>query len=265
MLFHVLDGNGITMGGFDDGPPDAQHPLRHIWRNEVHTDRNDRMSASVANKRHPDIFRCLICPVEWFDLPAIVLKPSAAVQKRISCLGWRDMGSFGRPCWPWGGSDECVSGCPKPYEWCDKHGGVQGQTNCNTGFGEQPETCCLAWAPDMWTELLEMQDQWHRPWGSCWHREGVDCNDVTTAGDSIWLYNEIVVDRARHPWGSELHEIIEAVAIAPRASDKSKAFAKAVHTALLRLMIGNGVNNLTLPLLYYDAAETRKPFTLAML
>ena len=69
VLVHVLDGNGISGGGFDDGEPDAAHPLRHIWRNDVHTDRNDRMSATLVNKRHPGIFRCLNCGADWFDLP----------------------------------------------------------------------------------------------------------------------------------------------------------------------------------------------------
>lgn len=85
VLVHVLDGDGISGGGFDGDPPSLEHPLRNIWRAEAPNDRNDRLSCSLVNVRHPDIFRCIqICGTEWYDLPAIVLRPTPATQRRIN-------------------------------------------------------------------------------------------------------------------------------------------------------------------------------------
>ena len=38
--------------------------------------------------------RCLSCERPWYDVPAIVLKPTPALQQRLNCLGWRDLGSL---------------------------------------------------------------------------------------------------------------------------------------------------------------------------
>ena len=124
VLIHVLDGDGISGGGFDGGPPSLRDPLRNVWRVTRRNDRNDRMSASLVTSRHPDIFRCIkICGADWFDLPGIVLRPSDATQRRVLCLGWRDLGSLGNSCARWGGdrvcreSGCCVPGCPRRNEW----------------------------------------------------------------------------------------------------------------------------------------------------
>ena len=56
----MLDGDGITMHGFDGGPPDLNDPLKHAWTsNTAAWKGGDRLSASLINARHPDVFRCL--------------------------------------------------------------------------------------------------------------------------------------------------------------------------------------------------------------
>lgn len=79
------------------------------------------------------------------------------------------------------------------------------------------------------------------------------------AGDDIWRFNEIIIDRARYPWEPDLADMLEAVIIAPTASALAKRYARAVHHAILEKI---GVDDARLPLLYYDVRKRANPFTL---
>lgn len=85
VLVHVLEGSkGISLSGFNDGPPDVNRPLKNVWEPDYDWGRefmrSDRMAASMINVRHPEMLRCLSCEPQWRDLPALVLKPTPEVQ-----------------------------------------------------------------------------------------------------------------------------------------------------------------------------------------
>ena len=87
---HGIDGAGLSVHGLAM-EPDQQRPLVNIWDRRPDLHFGDRLSASLVNRRHPDVFRCLLpaCPTDWADLPGLVLSPSEEVRQRISCLAYR--------------------------------------------------------------------------------------------------------------------------------------------------------------------------------
>ena len=257
VLVHTLDGDGIGKGGWVR--PDVNDPLRNIWSMDSGRQEADRMGSSLINVRHPEIFRCLgACGDEWYDLPAIVLKPTHAVQRRLNCLGWRDLASLFFDCDRPGGDDDddgCKPGCPPRWEWCDKgRGGVDDQYGCHVGgFLFQMPECCFAHPPEDWASLLAFQDAF-APHGPC-NRETQNCDDSTK--ETGWLFNEIVLDRFRHPWEPDLADMIEAVIIAPGASAR-----KGVRTSRARCSAPQDRADASLlPLLYYDVMERHAPFS----
>ena len=260
VLVHTLDGDGIGKGAWVSPSVDA--PLRNIWRMDSGLPEADRMGSSLINVRHPEMFRCLgACGTDWIDLPALVLKPSAAVQRRLNCLGWRDLASLFFGCDTPGGDesgDGCRPGCPPRWQWCDRRGGrVEDQRGCHVGgFLFEMPNCCFAHPPDDWAGLLAFQDAF-APIGPC-DRTTQNCDDSTL--ETGWLFDEIVLDRARHPWDADLAEMIEAVIIAPAASSAAHEFARAVRAALLHEM--GYADESRLPLLYYDVTHSQNPFTL---
>lgn len=265
VLVHSLDGNGIGVGAWS--PPDPADPLRNVWRMDSGQNMN-RMGAALINVRHPELFRCLgACGNNWYDLPAIVLKPSAAVQQRVNCLGWRDMGSLFFNC-GWDSGDDCRNGCPPRHEWCDRRGashggGIESQQNCHVGgFLHEMPGCCIAFPPDDWTGVLAFQDAF-APHGPC-DRETKNCD--RSDQEEGWLFDEIILDRERYPWDPDLGDMIEAVIIAPWASAEAKDFARAVHTAILAEISGKtgNVTESSLPLLFYDVEEREAPFSLEL-
>ena len=106
LLVHVLDGDGLVdlATGALNEKFDASDPLGHIWAPNPALKTGDRLSATLINRRHPDILRFV--PAKqlgafgeaWVDLPALVLKPSSAVSRRITCLSAQDASSLGRWC-----------------------------------------------------------------------------------------------------------------------------------------------------------------------
>ena len=71
-----------------------------------------------------------------------------------------------------------------------------------------------------------------------------------------WLFNEIVLDRFRHPWEPDLADMIEAVIIAPGASAPAR-----VRTSRARCLLHKiGADASLLPLLYYDVMERHALF-----
>ena len=256
VLMHALIGDGIDSGGLRNGNPDLDHPLRSIWRTDSGLATADRMSATMVNHRHPEIIRCLgQCGDDWHDLPAIVLKPTNAVQRRINCIGWRPIDSLSYNCWPAGGDENCRPGCPERQQWCDRRGGIDAQSDCSVdGEAERMRGCCAALPPDDWAGMLAMQSA-HMDTGPCPRLEkNCDSYDVIEAR----RWNEVILDRQREPWDNELADMIEAVVIAPRAAPNVVEFGRAVHQALA------GVMGVELPFLYYDTANTTSPFSWAM-
>lgn len=100
----------------------------------------DRLSTSILNARHPTPYEvgqrpgtsCAPPNVSRATLSHVgyVLRPSAALRRRIRCVSWTDLDSDGRNC---DGalparvigrdgavaSDVCVPGCPPRAAWCD--------------------------------------------------------------------------------------------------------------------------------------------------
>ena len=221
----VLDGNGVTMQGFAD-PLDMARPLRHAWAFDPNAWKGgDRMSASVVNVRHPDIFRCLVgCHDdqgrEMKDLPALVLRPSAEVHSRVSCMSWFDGGSLNHNCRPLDPTGGCIGGCPN-------------------GRVADADTALHA--------MLEAQDAHVVPWGSCASQRN-DCDYHITA-ERYW--NEVVLDKYLQPWNADITSMVDAVAIAPNASAASMEYAVAVHRSLAWIFEHH--HEPTPPLVYYDA------------
>lgn len=274
VLIRVLEAGGISGSGFDHGTPRNDDPLRHFWRvhgqPRISAAHNDRVSATLVNYRHPDLFRCRgMCGPDWWDLPGLVLKPSYATQKRLNCLGWRDIASMSYNCATWGGDGIscrepgcCVPGCPPRAEWCDQRGGVHAQSDCRLlGSPSAMKSCCTAFPPDSWGELIAMQDA-HMPHGTCQgyrpSRAPANCRDDARKGiaaEKDWRFNDIVLDIARHPWEGELVDMVDAVIIAPTAGLAAMRYAWSVRKALSQLL-----NDTTLPLLYYDIRQRTEPF-----
>ena len=242
ILMRALDGDGVTMHGFIS-TPDLDNPLEHAWAVDVGAWKGgDRVSSSVVNSRHPDIFRCLVGCVdgagaEMRDLPALVLQPSAAVRSRVSCMSWHDGGSLNRNCRPLDPTGGCIGGCPPRNQWGD-----------------------FVWGVENLERMLAQQDEHVVPWGACTNqRSESDCDSHIT---SERLWNEVVLDKYRAPWDDDIESIVGAVAVAPNAWAASKAYARAVHRALSELFASRGA--ILPPLLYYDAAATDgQPFHVA--
>ena len=231
----VLDGNGVTMHGFAD-PLDMARPLQHAWAFDPNAWKGgDRLSASVVNVRHPDIFRCLVgCQDErgreMKELPALVLRPSAEVHARISCMSWYDGGSLNNNCRPLDPTGGCVGGCPNGK---------------------------VADVDQALREMLEAQDEHVAPWGACANQRD-DCDYHITA-ERYW--NEVVLDKYLLPWNPDITHMVDAVAISPNASDASMEYALSVHQALA--WIFDHRDETPPPLLYYNAQSTDgEPFQL---
>ena len=211
----MLDGDGITMHGFDGGPPDLNDPLKHAWTsNTAAWKGGDRLSASLINARHPDVFRCLngcldAAGEQMRDLPGLVLSPSDSVVRRISCMTWHDAGSLNYNCRPLT-TPGCVGGCPREDQW--------------------HATRYERWARDELESMMLQQDEFMQ-WGACRTLRD-DCDDASFAAVG-GFYNEIIIDKWRDPWEPELEQMIEAVFVAPMASMSSMAYARAVHDAVV--------------------------------
>ena len=256
---HVLDGQGIDLEGFRGGPPTVYNPLKDAWRPDPSDSHGDRLSATLVNKHHPDVFRCIVCTWhgqdDWLEVPGIVLKPSAAVRDRINCYGWRDMGSLQFNC-PRGNAGAChYGGCPPPQEWCEKRGSVAAQRGCSANVadainGWSMRDCCVA--TGSLSTMLRMQDA-HQPMGPC--PEG-RCEDFD--GGDAWRYNEIILDKWHRPWEAHLAEIVEAVFVAPGVSAAALAYARAARAAIL---VRTGAPPSSLALVYYDHRAELAPFS----
>ena len=104
--------------------------------------------------------------------------------------------------------------------------------------------------------MMAAQDENAAPWGACVHQRE-DCDNHITAAR---YWNEVVMDKYLMPWDPDVTSMIDAVAISPRASSASMAYARHVHGALARLFASRDAA--APPLLYYDAASTGgNPFT----
>ena len=74
IIVHVFDGSGIGPGGVQSLPDVSRFWYRpDFWA-------HDRLSASLINKRHPVLFRCLGCPVDLVELGGAILSPSNEVR-----------------------------------------------------------------------------------------------------------------------------------------------------------------------------------------
>lgn len=166
------------------------------------------------------------------------------------------MGSLRNNCFNPGGDESCMPGCPPRDLWCDQRGAFADQKDCDwVGDPSGLWRCCYALPPEDWKGLLRMQDA-HMAFGPCPRQlKDVDCDDGTAR--ETWKFDEIIIDRVRLPWDDELHAIIEAVVVAPTASEVSQQYARATHEALLRLL---NVSDAQLPLLTYDASLGAEPF-----
>jgi len=258
VLLRALDGDGvISTHGFLNGPPKLETPLDHQWTPNPNGEIGDRLSATLVNARHPDAFRFMNKPPsEWEFLPGLVLKPSEAIQRRISCIGWRDLWSINYNCYPKGKDGRgCLPGCPRRQEWCDVRGGIANQRQCQLFVNPlQMHECCVAWPLSSLEQMMQMQDTLMVPWGGCTS----NCDDPDNG--LAFMYNEIVFDKWDQPWEADLPQLIDAVYMLPRASETVRQFARAFHRALLQRV------NLTadqLPLLLYNASNVPAPFSIA--
>jgi hypothetical protein len=83
VLVRVLDGEERT-----DAP----------WEGDPGKREADFASASIVNRRHPDVYECLTCPVGKRRMPGFVLSSSAATQERLSCSYFKDGGTLSMQC-----------------------------------------------------------------------------------------------------------------------------------------------------------------------
>ena len=247
VLVHVFDGDGIDLvpGGFVHGAPKLDDPLRGLVRPS-----GGHLAASLLNARHPTPFRCLLaCPPQWRELPGIVLKPSAQVISRLSCLAWRDIYSiqYNRP-------NVTHAGCPARSSWCDRRGGVSAQgPGCTPlGMAAQMAHCCTTFPPTQLDKMMTMQDLYAWPRGPCLG----NCTDHKNP--AAWLFDEIILDTEESPWEPELEAMIGAVFISPTASSQSFAWGRAAHAALLQRL---NVSADALPFLYYNMLAPKEPFS----
>ena len=73
VLMHVFDGGGLTMAGRTDFPDPRMSWTPGMDPKSRH---NDRLGATLINWRHPDVYRCIVCPPDLVDMPGVVLSVS---------------------------------------------------------------------------------------------------------------------------------------------------------------------------------------------
>jgi hypothetical protein len=241
VIMRPLAGDGVGPRGFET--PSMESPLAMAGSPDPFSFNGDRLRAQIVNSRHPDIRRCGVgCPEEWQDLPGLILSPTAAISDRILCAGWRDIGSLRYNCNPLG-KPGCTPGCPPREQWCDQRGGVEQQTACSmTAAPTTMQECCIVWPAWQLSEMMRMQDIEAGAFGSSPAR----------------FSNELVLDKWSRPWEDELSTMIEGVFVLPSSSMAVKAYAAAVHKALLAKL---KVDANAVPFVLYDASATEAPFT----
>ena len=166
-------------------------------------------------------------------MPAIVLKPTLELRRRVMCLLHRDFGTVQYACSPigWRSDDAsaCRPGCPATGNWCHS---VAGQN------------WYCAFQPDELASMMREQDELLK--GHVGHLDNVRDSDG---------YNELVLDTWRYPWEPELSSLVEAVSVPTRATSGAKRYGLAVHAALEQKL------GASIPLLAYDAQAGTDPFT----
>ena len=102
---HMIDMDGIditTPGGglmgwgghfIGGGHLNLTDPLAHVWTPDPNVSAGDRMSVSIINRRHPNVYRVNIDNYGR-DWPGLLLKPSYAFAKRTLCMGYRDLATI---------------------------------------------------------------------------------------------------------------------------------------------------------------------------
>lgn len=240
VLVHVLDGGGVNWNGFINGPPDLLDPLRETLVPDSRSFKGSgRLSATLVNSRHPDVFRCFTgckdgAGQEMVDLPGLVLSPSTAIQRRVNCMSWRDSGSSEFNCRPLGQAD-CIAGCIPQSQW-------------HTPGGVNLKLWVERWGASQLEDMLRQQDE-NAGAGSCLATQ--PAWTCTNAWRFSAFYNEVVLDKFAQPWDAELTDMVDAVFVAPSASDGAMELARAVQADLERRFADKRAAP---PLLFYDAS-----------
>ena len=239
VLLHALDGGGVDWHGFTSGAIDLSDPLRATLERDSRSYKGaGRVSATLVNSRHPDVFRCFLkscrdaAGESMLDLPGLVLSPSSAVHRRVSCMTWCDDGSVQLNCQL--GAPDCIAGCPPKSSW-------------------QHQRTVARWGPDQLDEMMAEQDR-KRARGSCENTRGSwECDDGWHYRLS---YNEIILDKWHMPWtDKDLVEMIDGVFVSPRGTEAAMSWARAVQ-ADLQARLGRDA----VPLMFYDANAPAEPF-----
>ena len=230
VLVHVLDGDGITMGGFQ-GTPDSLPPSGDELWNKLGqhgtTRTSDRVSASIINKAMPSVYEPtnveLLVKKGFAKLPFAVLHDNQDVRNRINCCYSHDSGSIQYQCRPMGGRPGCTPGCSREAEPPNR------LKQCLAGMRLTDEE----------------RDQAQNDWAKC-HPGDAFC---------AYNYNELILDSWRDG-GWNRATMVAAIAIADDASEPAIALAREVHAAALADDPGIQF------LFYYKHASGRQPFYL---
>ena len=278
VLMRVLDGDGVGFGHFVAGEPTHYRPLKSAFEVGAWDAGGDRVSSTLVNSRHPDIFRPLAFDHGWGELPGLILKSGEATTKRLLCMGWHDFGSLQYTCSP--GQPGCTPGCPARTDYCThrfntdadggaRHRGAECAYSDEGRYKASQQSCCSVFDPSELRAAMEMQDL-QMPRGPCSPRELCDGNRSasgthnTNTSQLRFMYNEVVLDRrvdSDAAWNTtELPKLVEAVFFTPYASAKSVDYAKAVHRALTERLGAYQLGGL--PLMTYDYLAAREPFQL---
>ena len=232
MLAHVLDGDGITMGGFE-GTPHSLPPSGDVLWNKLGqhgtTRTSDRVAASIINKAMPSLYEPtnveLLVKKGFAKLPFVVLHDNEGVRNRINCCYPNDSGSIQYQCRPLGGRPGCTPGCSRNAEPPNR------LKQCLAGMR----------IPGDQGDHGDHDDEWHR----C-RPEDAFC---------AYAYNEVILDSWRDG-GWNRAPMVAAIAVAFDASEQALALAREVHAAALS-------DNPSIPFLFYDKhASDGQPFYL---
>lgn len=282
---HIFDLDGVGESS-QFAHVDLHDPLRGLWSPRIWSPGGgDRLSTSIVSRRHRHVFSCWegkACPY-GHHVPALVLKPSSAVSRRVSCMSYRDFDSYNAiyDCGEYNTvarhsplASSCLPGCPSDdsLKWCDTPASraASERAGCFDEYSRAPPTimdaakkvdtrwramgCCQNWHASGLREMLLAQDAFYpderRPSGTA--------GSESDGGG----YNELVLDMWEQPWDEEIAEIIEAVMISVDANARARAWARAAHSAIARKLNLTGSVDAP-PLVSYNESDVDgRPFTL---
>eukprot|EP00967_Tisochrysis_lutea_P135782 scaffold241393_cov32-Tisochrysis_lutea.AAC.2 len=225
-----------------DGEERSDYP----WEGDETKREGDRASCSLVNRRHPDVYECLTCPVGKKRMPGFVIASSSAAQERIVCSYYKDGGTLAKQC---DHSDpSCRPGCANL--WCE-NGRLW---NCD-------------YQPHRLKDMMDRQDK-EMPQG---HIKEWGYNEVRIAARAASprvpmralskppcdVLAQVILDTWRRPWASDLPGLIEAVFVQAGSTAAEQQYGREVHRKFLDHF---GVSASDVPLLEYDATDARAPF-----